>query len=1043
MVGEIANVREKAPDSDNGFASRGGFDYALDRDSDGYSSDVNAEREKLIDLEQYLSSVYGDSFEEDGTMDLDELIAKEMKRQRMGKREATAYARQLQKDYLDWRGRSDALADMMLYDGEGFASRGGRRSTAVYRDMVEDLPNLSRDRGGRHSPANPERARNATADRYALIHARRQIAREMAAANGVPFNKNTTIDEVSDDQDDIDLLEELGERIDQFNEFQTELDREYIDARHAEQTALKRVSEAQRRAKNAKNLREELGDETDEYGDEYRDYARSLLEDLEEDFGREGFDKGVPRSEGGGGYHENSDVTDEKLAQARRLLENGDPKDIPEALELMEEAAEIYAEKFNADYYKAEADGDELIDRGHRAVSIPRASEGSSGWDYADEKFDKEDGNSFDFIEDSLYGPSLEEAKAAADDRRNRYRTWASTSGPVAPPRYGDPYGGKYPNELTDSERDALKKLRASDGDGFASRGGPDLPLGLTRDDLVQYLWQGDPNENWEEAEAIADNWMNSKNVWGKYIGTAKANRRNDSFPAANDRTRTIRSLLEAARMAYSDRRRKGEGFASRGSRRRPGRRNQGKKRQGMAPKTRYSEEDRQNIADGNVLRSRKRPGKRRGGPDASEWDGFASAMNTERDSDMPVSPTMVFEGGEHGPGKDVSLNKMWDNYREKLERVAASSGKRNWNAWVSETPLYRNVEVEDGNGGFTLEEEVLFYPATIDDFMKRFGPDSRVGLDEESVRRLFDSRRKGSPEFFIDDPYLAERLATELGYETGQRAGLFGFDPMAYFDDTGNRVDLMDDNEDAILNAAVDAERARRTARLAARAGRAGKRDIIQRRRDAVEPSRPVGEMSLREFEDKLFANTGVRVRFTDDNGNALSSGAMARNVEASGLNFFNAKGTRWSAERYRQMQKAGYLPDSYARELVNQKLLKEGDLAGRDAMSAGEFSQWPGFRGLGGGAAGQIRNALIEMGIELPGSGSNRTIEEGIGRAGRGVRERIRTGRLGGKGSVLVSMAKVREMVERLGLDADEFEKWFRRTDNFTDRAPSAPTE
>jgi len=38
---------------------------------------------------------------------------------------------------------------------------------------------------------------------------------------------------------------------------------------------------------------------------------------------------------------------------------------------------------------------------------------------------------------------------------------------------------------------------------------------------------------------------------------------------------------------------------------------------------------------------------------------------------------------------------------------------------------------------------------------------------------------------------------------------------------------------------------------------------------------------------------------------------------------------------------------------------------------------------------------------------------------------------------------MAKVREMVERLGLDAEEFEKWFRRTDNFTDGAPSAPTE
>jgi len=871
--------------------------------------------------------------------------------------------------------------------------------------MDEDLPNLSRDRGDRHSPANPERDRNATADRYALIHARRQIAREMAAANGVPFNEKTTIYDVSDDQDDIDILEELSDRIDQFNKLQTQLDREYIDARHAEQTALKRVSEAQRRAKSARSSIEELGDETDEYGDEYRGYAQSLLRGLERDFGGEGFDAGVPRSEGGGGYHESSDVTDGKLAQARRLLENGDPKDIPRAFELMEEAAEIYAEKFNADYYKAEADGDEMLDRGHRAVSIPSLDEGSSGWDYSDEEFDKEDGNSFHFIEDSLYGPSLKEAEAAATNRRERYKTWASTSGPVAPPRYGDPYGGKYPNELTDDERNALRKLRGtSDGDGFASRGSLPKPERLRTRPSRFYPNEGEELDEFGSAPASPPSPPDDDD---------------DDFPDEG-------------------------GFASRGRRRRPGRRNQGKRREGMAPKTRYSEEDRQNIADGNILRSRKRPGKRRGGPDASEWDGFASRTDTEMNVDMPLNPTKVFEGGEHGPGKEMSLKKMWENYRRGTERQTDTGDAMLWDFWGSTADDYATEEYMDDNGRVKRRRVLIQKKATLDDFMERFGPDSDVGLDAESVRRLYDSRLPNTPEYFIDDSALAGKLASELGRSPVK---LFGFDPELYYDDDGNRIDfsgmpMTPDGEADMVDFAAEQERARRTARIAARANRAGRGDIIERRRDAAEPSRPVGEMSLREFEDKLFENTGVRVRLTDDEGDPLSPGAMMRNVRDSGLQFFDPRtGSLWSKERYTQMQTAGYLPDRYARELVNQKILKESDLARRDAISGGEFSQWPGFRELGGGRAKKIRDALIEMGLFEEGR-SLRSIEEGLGRAGRGDRVRIKPDRLGGKG-LLLSMAKVREMVERLGLDADEFEKWFRRTDNFTDGAPSAPTE
>jgi len=896
----------KLPDSAyEGLASRSGFDYALDRDDDDYSSDVNAEREKLLDLEQYLSSVYGESFEEDGTMDLDELIAKEMKRQRMGKREATSYARQLQKDYLDWRGRSDALADMMLYD-DGFASRGRRRSTDDMRREFGKIERLD-------STVNRMNASEAVDYRERLINARNQAAREMARANGVAPKKVRSIYDVSPDEDDQDLLDEYDRAIDTVDSL---LDRYKTD---------KSVAEAKMNASaNALGEAQEL----------------------------------AKRVRAGSSERRSSWDSDEEFINAKR-----------EDYDLLIDEVE--------DFFEGESSGDSY------------------------------DGMESETLEHGTYVRDVDMAKL--DGLRQRLKEATTESGV-------DDVLDDLDNMVSELPDSFERRYR--EDEAFNDYDAPSVPDNLLSDSLTTFfddpdseIWKTPPSADWIE-EGL--------------FGYEFEKRRVERLTAELDE-----------RKANASRPLEGDGFASRGRRRRPGRRNQGKRREGMAPKTRYSEEDRQNIADRNVLRSRKRPGKRRGGPDASEWDGFASMADTERDSEMPVNPTKVFEGGEHGPGKDISLNKMWDNYREKLERITASGKRQKWDALVSDTPLYHNVEVPDGNGGFTLEEEVLFYPLTIDDFMERFGPDSRVGLDEESVRRLFDSRRKGSPEFFIDDPSLAEKIALELGFGTGQREGLFGFDPLAYFDDTGAMVDRPDE-----IDAAVDAERARRTARLAARAGRAGKRDIIERRRDAAEPSRPVGEMSLREFEDKLFENTGVRVRLTDDNGNALSAGAMMRNVRASGLPFVNDKGTPWSEERYRQMQRAGYLPNRYARELVDKKILKESDLARRDAISDGEFGQWPGFRELGGSSAKKIRDALIEMGLFEEGR-SIRSIEEALGRAGRGARLRIKPDRLGGKGSVLLPMAKVREMVERLGLDAEEFEKWFRRTDNFTDGAPSAPTE
>ena len=342
--------------------------------------------------------------------------------------------------------------------------------------------------------------------------------------------------------------------------------------------------------------------------------------------------------------------------------------------------------------------------------------------------------------------------------------------------------------------------------------------------------------------------------------------------------------------------------------------------------------------------------------------------------------------------------------------------------------PLYDQRDELDPETGLTKKvRRLLVAPATFDEFMERFGPDSSVGLDEASVRALMDSRIPGSPEMFIDDPYLADKISTALGYGVGKNEGLFGFDPLKYYDEAGTPATDVDK-----IDAAIASERARRTARLAAREGRLGKRNVIQRRpTQAAGDNRPVGEISLRDLAQKLSEATGRNIALTDDEGNALSPERMRRNLSDAGIDL------PWSIQKFRVMKQRQVLPYEYAKDLVNLGILGESDLPERDALTLGEIAQWPGFRESGLNAASVYR-ALAEVGISLEPRNA-RSIEEAFGYAGRGERRRIASRNLR-RGSVLVSKAKVREMMERLGLDADEFEKWFSRTDNFTD-VPNRP--
>ena len=861
MEGEIASVREKASDPNDGFASRGSINESSTGQRIVPSRMHSDDREALAEITD----------PEERKQRIDELI--EFYGSRIFAKPSSPKRKkivQTQDENGYWVGPDGKPADFDFEDG--LASRGGRKSSAEYADLVDSLPNpTDRPSMNRYMQA-ADGARNVTEDRYALIHARRKIAKEMAEANGVEWKDGISIYDVTDDDDDLEILMDLDSRIDELNDYVTGNDKEYRRVRGLEQTVYKKSSELS-----------EIKDSIDQSIEEYDFYKNDpdifpgkptpeeLADDLKKAMKRHLRDL-VDHED----HTENRSLAreySEDIAEAKTLIDNGTPEDLRKAAEILNGVVDKQTSDYDDEARRLDYEGDELLDSGYRPVELRDEefdynSDGDDNWNYSDD-IDEEDGK-FNVIADELYGP-----------------------------------------EPTDAD------------------------------------------------------------VVNEYMGVS-------------------------------------DGLASRGNRRRPGRRNQGGQGQRMAPKTSYSDEERQNLADGNILKSRTRPGKRRTGPSVDEFDGFASRDDV---AELPTDERVVFEGGEHGPGKEISLNQMWRNYLKSIPRSTLGGRTRQGDKWGSTEP---------GVG------------ATFADFMERFGPDSPVGLDAESVRQLMNARTPGKKEVFIDDMALAENLATALGAE---KTSLFGFDPQAYYDDDGKAIDF---DSMAELNPATDAfevsdeqmdaiteqERARRVARMAARGNRLGKRDVIQRRPTSSggASSEPVGEMSLTEFEAKLQKTFGQPVRLTDDDGNALPAERMKANIEKSGIPF-----PFTSIEPFRQMQKRQILPYEYAKELVKMGVLEPSDLPSRASSSLGEFSQWPGFVKANVKMPAVVQ-ALAEVGIDI-GEKNRRSIQQGLSDAKKGALRKINTGKLRGD-SVLIPMAKLKEMVERLGLDADEFAKWFSST-------------
>lgn len=438
-------------------------------------------------------------------------------------------------------------------------------------------------------------------------------------------------------------------------------------------------------------------------------------------------------------------------------------------------------------------------------------------------------------------------------------------------------------------------------------------------------------------------------------------------------KTFTIDKMSPSTEMASST----ADGFASRGSKR---------------PKSRWSPADRQRFADGNILRSRKQQGKRRQGPSANEFDGFASLSAVQSGQQLANTPydSEVFEGGVHGPGKDISLSKMWENYKKRVRSQV--------------------------DGGKVREADGILAMNSVDDAAKFFN------VSKELASKILQARDPRAPELFTDDVFLATHISEQLGYTAdGVSSKLIGFNPMAYYDDEGNEIDDFNywsgpksapsrsiPDEDKAVEDAIRRERARMGARAAAREGRrVGKTSLTK------------GAVTVRDLEDAL-KKVDPNIKLTDDDGAPLSAGAMSRAIQRAGV------ALPWSSETYRRINRdGGVLSPRMIDTLIGNGLLNQSFAPARNDLAVSEALQWPGFKDI---SAPKMINALSEtLGLDRAEIAKmQRTIEENLSYARQGRREKRRISNIQ-KQSLKLTKEKIAKLMETLGLSVADFDEWF----------------
>ena len=216
----------------------------------------------------------------------------------------------------------------------------------------------------------------------------------------------------------------------------------------------------------------------------------------------------------------------------------------------------------------------------------------------------------------------------------------------------------------------------------------------------------------------------------------------------------------------------------------------------------------------------------------------------------------------------------------------------------------------------------------------------------------------------------------------------------------------MSDLTTDQDLEDAVEMERARRAARIAAREGRkVGKSNLIK------------GGATIKDLEDAL-RQINPDIKLTNDDGGPLSPGAMKKAIEALGIEI------PWSAETYRKIQReGGALSPNMIQYLVNRDIL-DPSFAKTEDMTIGQALQWPGFARFSGPQMIEALSDALGLSREEVAK-ARRSIDEALTNARKKQRQTIRQANIQ-RSSLKLTKEKIVKMIESLGLSVEDFEKW-----------------
>jgi len=500
--------------------------------------------------------------------------------------------------------------------------------------------------------------------------------------------------------------------------------------------------------------------------------------------------------------------------------------------------------------------------------------------------------------------------------------------------------------ELSDRQWDALNRmtLRGNRG-GFPSRGDAQSSVSKLEKIAIPRM-PVEYSENRTSSDAFEDTEMEI-GAYLEYISSAmKEIIGNDEFnkkykpridkivnDMQDERSRYApppkwaldRAVKLHDEMISESRMNRGGGLASRGD------------KGPRTPKARWSPEDRQRFADGDRLRSKKRPGKRRSGPDASEY-GFASRGDQKNPIDM-------------------------------IERDIFFEGERSGRSWGFEPIIARVAEKFGGTDRGSMSDAQLA---------------DELGIDVAVAKKM---RKPGAR---TSDIYLLDNLRIRVA---GEDRTLWGVnnDPLAYYDESGNPItdyDKIPDVEDTAPD--VPGARGPRTSR---------KRKYIDPRavfeEVGIDPDAPVYSVSRGNTPS---ARENAKIFGRDTWRRIFAEGITADEID-----------TLLKAKKSNKRSADIYSPEELN---VAPEPRRTDSMPLADVFKNQAFDSTRGRRGF----PQQVVEAIDEITGRRPSISAAKNFINNP-RSASGSR---------GKSPLTITPAQIRLLLDKLGISAEEFEKF-----------------